>query len=112
MCLAKTAASYPAFLAAKSWVVHVVGFQHTDLARRFATTGIDKFAAGGFARNVNGDPVFGGASAVLECAAFAQHDGGDHTILIGEVTDAYGADPLPAIYFRRGYHTVAPDQYR
>lgn len=108
VCLAKSARSHSVFLAARSWVIHLIGSQHAELARRFATAGVDKFAGGRFAANSDGNPVFAEACAVLECTAHARYDGGDHTILVGEVTAVDTWEQSPAVYFQRQFHSLPP----
>lgn len=101
-CLAKSAQCHPAFLAAKSWVVHVISPEQTELALRFATRDIDKFNGCEVRTSADGHPVLDGSCAVLECTARAYYDGGDHTIVVGEVADAQVFGEHPAVYFRRG----------
>lgn len=106
VCLAKSARCHEAFLDAESWVIHVLGSRHTDLATRFASKGVDKFAAGGFGMNADGLPVLEGACSVLECSAYARYDGGDHTILVGLVTACRTDGGPAAVYFQRGFHSI------
>lgn len=107
VCLATSAQCHPVFSVAESWVIHIVPPRHRDLALRFSTKGIDKFAQGEFAPNSRGYPVLAGACAVLECDAFARYEGGDHSILVGRVADTHVYDEEPAIYFRREFHRIS-----
>lgn len=106
VCLAKGAQCYPVFLAAESWVIQVVPHHQAELALRFATRGADKFAGADFVPNSSGHPVLDGSCVVLECDAFARYDGGDHTILVGQVTESHVQDDAPAVYFRRDFHIL------
>lgn len=106
VCLAKTASCHEAFLTAGSWVVHVVPAHRSDLARRFGTSGIDKFAGGDFEPDPLGNPVFSDAAAILHCDTFARHDGGDHTILVGRVTGTSANGHAPTVYFHRAFHVL------
>lgn len=106
VCLARTARCHPGFLAASSWVIHMLTPEHAGLAMRFADRDADKFGGGEFVANAQGHPVLPGACAVLECEAFARYDGGDHTILVGRVTAAAVRPVEPAVYFRRGFHAL------
>lgn len=106
VCLAIGAECAPTFLDAERWIVHVIPPNLSDLAVRFATRGADKFTGAGFVADENGIPVLPLASAVLRCNVHARYAGGDHSILVGEVHDVrLGAD-TPAIYFRRGFHSL------
>ncbi|WP_457031941.1 flavin reductase family protein [Kitasatospora sp. P5_F3] len=106
VCLADNAQCHPAFLAAESWVIHVLTPEHAELAVRFATRGVDKFSNSDFRPNEKGQPVLDSAAVTLECDAYARHPGGDHTILVGRVREARMRKTVPAVYFRRGFHAL------
>lgn len=106
VCLAKSAQCHPVFRSASSWAVQVVPDHHAELAARFATRGADKFAPGLFRAGGGGHPVLEDACAVLECDRFAAYEGGDHTILVGQVTGCQLADVPPILYFRRSFHAL------
>jgi flavin reductase ActVB len=110
VCLADDAQCYPVFARADRWVVHVVHGEHADLATRFATRGADKFADAGFAADERGLPVLAGACATLDCAPYARHTAGDHTILVGRVEGTRVSEQRPVVYFRRNFHAL-PDSH-
>jgi flavin reductase ActVB len=86
VCLARTAQSYGVFTTSRGFLVNVLGTEHERLALRFATKGADKFAGGEFRPGqVDGLPVLDDALACLKCRTHDQFEGGDHTVLIGEV---------------------------
>ncbi|MEU7587821.1 flavin reductase family protein [Micromonospora sp. NPDC049230] len=105
VCLAHAANSYPVFASSGTFAVSILGAHHTQLARRFAGKGVDKFAAGGFERTAGGATVLGDAASVLECEVHSRHTAGDHMILVGAVRDVrVTGDTEPAVYFDRGFH--------
>jgi flavin reductase ActVB len=106
VCLADTAECHSVFAAAGRWIVHVIDPEHSGLAVRFATRGADKFAGAGFTADERGLPVLERACVTLDCAAHARHTGGDHTILVGRVEHTRVGADLPAVYFRRGFHSL------
>jgi flavin reductase ActVB len=106
VCLAKSAQCYAAFMDADKWIINIVPSDHAKLAERFATHGAEKFVEGHFTANGNALPVLDRAMVVLECDSYARYEGGDHTILVGRVTDSAVSDDAPAIYFRRDYHSL------
>lgn len=54
-----------------------------------------------------GDPVMEDALATLVCRLWAEHPGGDHRILVGEVERVVlGRDAGPLLYFRREYRAL------
>ncbi|SED33401.1 NADH-FMN oxidoreductase RutF, flavin reductase (DIM6/NTAB) family [Rhizobiales bacterium GAS191] len=83
--LALSARSFNAFRSAQGYAINILSAAQLDLASRFARSDQDKFAGVDWREGAFGAPVIGGASATLECRAFAQHEGGDHLIFIGEV---------------------------
>jgi flavin reductase (DIM6/NTAB) family NADH-FMN oxidoreductase RutF/DNA-binding MarR family transcriptional regulator len=94
--VAKTAPSYPAFLDAEAFAIHFLGADHHDLALRFAGKASDKFAGMRFTRGETGAPLLDGLAPIVECRAWARYEGGDHTILVGEVVHlvSQAHDPL------------------
>lgn len=106
VCVAKSAQCHAAFMTAPKWVVNFVPSDHAGLAERFATRGAEKFIEGHFTANADAIPVLDRAIVVLECDAYARYEGGDHTILVGRVTESHVSDDAPAIYFRRDYHSL------
>ncbi|MQA10261.1 MAG: flavin reductase [Pseudonocardiaceae bacterium] len=107
VCLAKDAQCHPAFVDARSWLVHVIHPDHAELAIRFATHGADKFATGDFHANERGLPLLHRYCAALECTTRSLCDAGDHTILIGQADNTQLGWDLPAVYFRRSFHRLA-----
>jgi flavin reductase ActVB len=86
VCIATSADSHAAFVAAPQFMVNVLASDHEQLALRFATKGISKFDDGNFRPGAaSGLPVLDDALVSLNCQSRASHEGGDHTILIGEV---------------------------
>lgn len=113
-CVARTAVMHSAISAARHFAVSILGADQESTARYFADrrrprgpaqfTGID-WRPGPH----TGAPLLDGASAWLECRLVDAHEGGDHTIFIGEVLAA-GASPGPGplLFFGGGYRRVAP----
>jgi len=109
VCLQKEADSYGAFMEAERFTVSILATGQHDVARRFATKGIDKFDGTGVVQRPGSDlPRIEGASAWLECRMHSRPDGGDHTILIGEVMAAGTTDAEPLFYFNRGFGRFDP----
>ena len=106
VCLADKAECHPVFAEAQRWIVHVIHPEHAELAVRFATRGVDKFADAGFVADRHGLPMLERACVTLDCVAHAKHPGGDHTVLLGRVQRTKVGDTLPAVYFRRDFHPL------
>jgi len=113
-CVEKTARFHDVVLAAGGWGVSVLGDGQEPASRWFATRG--RPDAGQLTRfpwapgRHTGAALFTAAIATLECSTYAVHDGGDHTIIVGEVLDA-AARPGPAtplVYYESRYRALPP----
>lgn len=111
VCLARNAECYPAFAEAPSFAVSILASGQADLARRFATKGIEKFDGLPICRaEGTGLPLIPGAIARLQCRMRDRFDGGDHIILVGEVVGAETQDGAPVIYLNRQYGRFVADE--
>ncbi|MGH3272921.1 MAG: flavin reductase family protein [Streptosporangiaceae bacterium] len=113
-CAEKIARFHDTVLAAGFWSVCVLGEDAEKAARWLATRGrpldgqldgIDHHAG-----PVTGAPLLDGALATLECRTAAVHDGGDHSIIVGEVVGVARApgDRGPLIHHHGQYRSLAP----
>jgi flavin reductase (DIM6/NTAB) family NADH-FMN oxidoreductase RutF len=73
-----------------------------DLSDRFAKSGINKWEGTTYADGLFGAPVLPGVAAVLECAAWATHAGGDHVLFIAEVKRFRTAPDRRPLVFSKG----------
>jgi flavin reductase ActVB len=109
VCLDHAASCRRAFVSAERFAVNVLRPEHRELALRFATKEVDKFAAGGFADDAARPPVLEDALATLECKVERViPEAGDHAILIGLVTAAHARAGDPMVHFRGRFHKLAP----
>ncbi|WP_203918548.1 flavin reductase family protein [Rugosimonospora africana] len=106
--ISATASTWPHLRDADTAVVHLLGAAHTELARTFATSGIDRFAAPTRWRRLpTGEPVLDGAAAWLRIWLEHRHPaGGSHLVigLIEEVGIAEAGGPL--LYHDGTYHAL------
>ncbi|MEW5422908.1 flavin reductase family protein [Amorphus sp. 3PC139-8] len=93
--LRNSAHSRTAFARADGFSISILAAPQIDLARRFAGSHDDPFE-GVAIETSSGLPLISGALAHLVCETRRIHDGGDHQILVGEVTDlaVFGGEPL------------------
>ncbi len=105
-CLGADSARYQAFHDANQFTVSILGADHEALARRFAAEAVIPAEDAAFEPGPNGAPWLRAAVARLACRTTARHAGGDHVILVGEVTAADGPHDAPALGFRRGLFTA------
>jgi len=84
--VAKSAPSHDAFVEADAFAIHFLGEGHRELALRFGGRNPDKFSAVPHEAGLTGAPLLTELAPIFECRTWARYPGGDHTILVGEVT--------------------------
>ena len=105
-CPALTASALPAVEAARRFAINVLAADQQAVADRFARRDIDRFAEATW-EDWDGLPILVGALANFACTMFADHDGGDHRVIIGRVERLrINADLDPLLYFRGAYRQV------
>ena len=113
-CAEKIARFHDAVLAAGSWAVSILAEDAEKTARWLATRGrpLDGQLDGvpHHLGPVTGAPLLDGALATLECQTTAVHDGGDHSIIVGQVTAVEGppgsAARGPLVHYAGGYRRL------
>ncbi len=97
-CAEKIARFHDAVLAAGSWGVSILAEDAEKTARWLATRGrpLDRQLDGvaHHAGPVTGAPLLDGALAMMECRTTAVYDGGDHSIIVGQVVAVDGPDAV------------------
>jgi flavin reductase (DIM6/NTAB) family NADH-FMN oxidoreductase RutF len=69
----------------------------------------DRFAGINVRTAATGAPILQGVLGWVDCRLHAQHEGGDHTIFIGEVLEAAGpGGQAPLLYFNRTWGQFKP----
>jgi len=95
-CAEKIARFHDAVLEAGFWAVSVLDEESEKVARWLATRGRPLEGQLDTVPHrpgpVTGAPVLDGALAAMECRTTAVHDGGDHSIVVGEVVSV--TEPL------------------
>lgn len=77
-------------------------------AKRTASMVADRFLLSRLPFAPEGDPVLDGALVSFVCRLHAEHPGGDHRILVGEVERVtFGAVQPPLLYYLRDYRRTA-----
>ncbi|MEI4271566.1 flavin reductase family protein [Klenkia sp. LSe6-5] len=101
---ARTSRTWPRLRAAGRFCVNVLADDQDALSTQFARSGTDKFAGVGWTPSAHGSPVLDGVVAWIDCALYAEHEGGDHTIVVGRVLDLGAtAERTPLVFHRGAY---------
>ncbi|WP_327005073.1 flavin reductase family protein [Dactylosporangium sp. NBC_01737] len=107
-CLDRRSSSWPTVQAAGHVGVHVLADAQEQVARQFATSGIDRFAAPTRWRAGAHDvPVLDGALAVLVCRVVERVHAGDHAIVLAEPVLGEHQEGLPLLYHMGRYLKAA-----
>ncbi len=102
---AKSSSSWPRIRPAGRFCINILGADQRALSDAFARSGGDKFAGVRWAPGATGAPVLEGVLAHVDCLLEAEHDAGDHSIVVGRV-QALAAEDLarsPLLFFRGSY---------
>ncbi|MFE9762917.1 flavin reductase family protein [Streptomyces sp. NPDC005808] len=102
ICLHRDSRLLPVIQESGGFVVNVLTQQQRGVAHAFARRDSARVEDLPHHRSEAGLPVLSEALAFLDCRLMAGYDGGDHTILLGEVVElgssAEGQDPL--VFYR------------
>lgn len=112
-CAEKIARFHDSVLASGAWAVSVLDAGAEKTARWLATRGrplegqLDAFRHR--PGPVTGAPILADALSALECRTAAVHDGGDHSIVVGEVLGVSEPSPdgEPLLYYGSRYRRLS-----
>jgi len=90
--------SLPVFRASGGFVINVLSADQADLPRVFSSPVEDRFAQVNWHPGLHGRPVLDCAAAVFECRSWANYDGGDHEVMLGEVLRHHATDQVPLVF--------------
>jgi flavin reductase (DIM6/NTAB) family NADH-FMN oxidoreductase RutF len=89
------------------YAVNMLSAEQEYVSRRFASKEPDQFREIGYHDGLTGVPLIQDSMAAVECRIVQRVDGGDHTIIIGEVEATHVHEGKPLLYFRGGYGQIA-----
>jgi len=106
-CLACDANSFAVFAVAEGFSVNILQSVHQELALRFATKGLDKFAGGEFSYGEEGYPILSDALVALQCRVRERMEGGGHLFVVGEVVRSrVTEDGAPMVMYGNAFQTL------
>lgn len=95
--IARSSKRFDAFAGCENFAVHVLGADQLDLGRRFARSG-EAFEGLPVSTNAAGVPLLSNCLSRFECVRIAAHEGGDHMIMLGRVTNAMLTEGEPLLF--------------
>lgn len=93
---------HDAFVKAQHYCIHVLAKDQFDVAKHFATqgTGFDAFE---WTLGKHGVPLIAGCAAQFHCTLHKTYEAGDHTMILGEISQAAYRD-VPGLIFHQGQY--------
>jgi flavin reductase (DIM6/NTAB) family NADH-FMN oxidoreductase RutF len=102
-CVALGSASWQAIATTGHAAVHFLGAGQAELARTFATRGIDRFTVTAWRPGPYGVPLLDGAVAWLVCRITERIAAGDHVIVLAQPVAAEYGEQSPLLYHNGRY---------
>lgn len=107
--LQKVSEIYTIFAAKERYAINVMTIEQEALSSQYAMKGDHFMDEDHFTSGKNGAPILVGALAFFECELAVSHDAGDHTILVGRVTEFQAASVGEPLVFHGGaYRELSP----
>jgi flavin reductase (DIM6/NTAB) family NADH-FMN oxidoreductase RutF len=107
--LSHRAGSMAAFSAGSHYAINILAADQQDLARQFATKGVDRYQGVAFETGTQGAPLLHGAVATFECFNRSRYEEGDHVIFVGEVEHcSYRPGASPLLFHGGQFYTEHP----
>ncbi len=108
--IARESRSTTAFINAGEFVVNLLAADQRAVSEHFAQPERPLFDNLTVDDSPSGQPVLADCIGYLHCHTDAIHEGGDHYIIVGEVSRyELGRDASPLIYYGSGYRTLADE---
>lgn len=110
--VARKAETHSAIIGSHAFAISILAREQQALAECFArptTAGkLIGFCGASWEEAETGSPVLEGALAFFDCRLTARHDGGDHTIFVGEIVAAgFREDADPLLWYASGYRGLS-----
>lgn len=107
VCIDKRAKLHGELQEGKAFAVNFLTADQETVSRRFASSQGDQFEGFGFHEGAAGVPLINDVLTAIECQTVNLLDGGDHTIVVGQVEATHLGQGKPLVYFRGGYAELA-----
>ncbi|MEH7276334.1 flavin reductase family protein [Neobacillus vireti] len=105
--------SLETFTNGGKFAIHILAGNQQQLCSTFASKNVDRFSTCNWELSENELPIIDGTFAILECKTHQTVVAGDHTILIGEVTNIrVDEEKDPMLYHRRQFGPIPNEFYQ
>jgi 3-hydroxy-9,10-secoandrosta-1,3,5(10)-triene-9,17-dione monooxygenase reductase component len=107
VCIHNESSVLPALRRAGAFAVNILAADQEDICRSFAGRHPHRAAETDTRRGRTGAPILSDALAYLDCRLDREVDGGDHTIVIGEVLElSVQREDEPLVFFRNTFNQL------
>lgn len=107
-----SSSSWPAIRTAGQFAVNILSADQIDLSRKFSQNATDRWAGTAWTETDFGNPALAGALLCVDCSILAEHEVGDHWLVIGAVKGltmpGADGDKEPLLFFRQSYVKLVP----
>lgn len=106
--LASESSATPGLRRAETVVVHLLSADDLEVARRFATSGIDRFAESSWSRLATGEPLLTGLGSWLRGRVVNRMDAGGSVVVAVQPLETQVRDDghVPLVYHNRSWHSL------
>lgn len=104
---ARTSTTYPHIRRSGGFCVNVLADHQEGLARSFGAKADDRWAAIEWSAGPSGNARISGALAWIDCEIEAEHEVGDHYLVVGRVTALQADVASPLLFFQSRFHRLS-----
>jgi 3-hydroxy-9,10-secoandrosta-1,3,5(10)-triene-9,17-dione monooxygenase reductase component len=97
--IARSSRNHAPMCAAEHFAVHVLDANQQDLCRQFSLSDGNRFAGVEVETGLYDLPLLKNYHARFECAVYARHRAGDHTLIIGQVLRLEEQEGRPLVIY-------------
>lgn len=111
VCISKQASTHRLIAMSGIFAVNLLHQDQHELAERFAGRGPergDRFAGVAYHGEVTGAPILDDSLGYFDCRLVTSHDGGDHTIFVGQVQAAGQLHVKRALIYHQSAYVALP----
>lgn len=104
----KTASTWPKIRGQERFAIDVLSRDQVSVSRRFGMSAAERWIGTNWSRSSYGNPALEGALLHLDCTLYAEHEAGDHWLVVANVHSMLEhqqiAEASPLLYYRGRYH--------
>ncbi|WP_434694826.1 flavin reductase family protein [Pseudomonas sp. Z1-14] len=106
----RNSSTYPRIRDLGKFSINVLADSQTSISNQFASKCPDRWAGIDWSLTQNDNPVIAGTLMWLDCELYAEHEAGDHYIVVGRVTQISPPDwseNEPLLYYKGKYRHLS-----